>query len=477
MQYLGTYALKDVGKRTIELMGMYSIKGDNSHIKIADNLVNRIIMGEDTDCVTKSPIVFEELKFKDGLYDYQIEDVLKIVNSRGFLNRNKPGWGKTVEAVVAARNLDAKSILVVAPNPTLYQWEVHFRTWWPDRANDIEYVKIGGELHKGKIMITNPEKIVSQKMRQKFRYFHFDVLIVDEAHILKNRTAQRTQIIKEIPATYRWAFTGTPILKNPDDLWSIYDFLNPRYLGVSYWNFVRYFCNVEMTYFGEQIRGLTSNPQHVSLLGDILERTSCYHKTRNLSCGKTVITVPLEMDKKQAALYKRVKKLVFEELPEDLTIANGAVLVTRLLQVTSAPSMFEESINGIKFNWILQFLENNPTEKIVVYSRYERVLKHFEQFLTKKKIQSVSYTGKIKQNIRQQNIEQFQEDENCRVMLGTIGALGVGVDGLQKASHICVFIDKDFSPEINRQCEDRLYRIGQTEEVICYYLDCKVLGW
>lgn len=470
LKYLGQYKIDDLEEVLPRLMGVYRVKHDSSVVNVADNLVNRIIMGLPLWATPQKHI---ELSDTTDLYDYQVEDVRQMINCKGFLNRNKPGYGKTIEAIYACKNIQAKSVLVIAPNPTVYQWVKQFKKWWPERIHDIIQVTSKTVLSLNKIYIVNPEKILSKTLQHEFYKLHFDVLVVDEAHMLKNRQSQRSKAIKCINATYRWALTGTPVLKNPADLWSILDFLSPSYAGSSYWAFVRYFCKVEQTFFGEQITGLTENPVNVAILQKLLGAISCYHPHRGAEYSKQIIVVRLQLTGKQKSLYNKVKKLVHDELSPELTIANGAVLTLRLLQVTSAPIMYDESIPGVKFEWLRQFLEDNPDEKIVVYSKFEKVLSSLEVYLSKNGVSSVLYTGKVSSTMRTKALKDFSENSKCRVILGTINALGVGVDSLQKSAHICVFLDRDYISEINSQCEDRLNRIGQKEEVICYYLECE----
>ena len=469
MNLLGTFDVAELGGKVAELLGAHAVKDGSTKVRVPDNYTNRIVLGKTLDAIKSGRAPSDT----ENLYDYQIEDVQKMINCTGFLNRNKPGYGKTIETIVAAKSLNAKRVLVIAPATTLRQWQVQFEKWWPERINDTGVVQLTDTQLSYNICIMNPERVISSKFRNKITGCIWDVLIVDEAHMLKNRKSLRTKVIKTIPARFRWALTGTPILRHVDDLWSILDFLNPQYAGGSYWNFVRYYCEVETTYFGERIKGLTTNPAHVQTLFTLLSSISCYHPKRKTEHGKTSIPVTLTMSKQQAKLYNNVRKLVLSELPDDMTIANGAVLVTRLLQVTSAPSMFDPKITGVKFEWILQFLEDNPDEKVVIYSRFERALARLGDFLNKNGVRWVSFTGKVDRRLREKYKQDFIHDDSLHVMLGTIQALGVGVDELQRAAHICIFIDKDFLPDINNQCEDRLNRDGQSEEVMCYYLDCE----
>ena len=98
-----------------------------------------------------------------------------------------------------------------------------------------------------------------------FDKFVWNVCAVDEAHMIKNRESKRTQAIKRIPAQHRYALTGTPVLKHPDDLYSIFEFLSPAIAGSSYWRFTEYFCNITEDFYGRHVSGLTKNKAKVDL--------------------------------------------------------------------------------------------------------------------------------------------------------------------------------------------------------------------
>ena len=118
-------------------------------------------------------------------------------------------------------------------------------------------------------------------------------------------------------------------------------------------------------------------------------------------------------------------------------------------------------------------LQHNPDLKIVVYSKYAQVVNQLHNYLESHGINVATYTGQQSEDLRQNEKRYFIETPSCRVLAGTIDALGTGVDGLQEACHVCVFIDRDPRPTINEQCEARLFRTGQKETVLCYYLECE----
>ena len=445
-------------------------------ITVEDNLVNRIILGLDLGMAQPTSHNEAVIRQDKRLENYQVLDVNKMVTLKSCLNRNPMGLGKTVEAIATIRLLKARSVLIVVPKIVAGQWRDQIKAWWPERSEDV-FIYGAADAKKRKvepgcIVITNYEKLLNEKNLNMLRKFSWDALIADEAHKIKNPRSKRTVALKAVPAIRRYALSGTPILNKPDDLWSILHFLNWRYSGLSYWNFVNYFCEVEDGFWGRKVEGLTKIPERIEVLKKLLDVVSVYN-TLSVAQGKTVETVRLEMTSAQRKLYKDMKDLVLEELPENAKIANGAVLTIRVVQATSWPGLFlgpEEP--GPKFEWVAAMCEDNPEEKFVVFTRFEQSARALGAFLKTRDIKSVQLTGQVKDADKEANKKQFVEGD-ARVLIGTIGAMGQGTDGLQHASHTAIFLDRDWSPEIMKQCEDRLNRRGQKYKVNIYILECE----
>ena len=438
------------------------------YVTIEDNLVNEIILEMDAE-----QKVARDLKYPEGLKDYQVADVQKMVSVGNVLNRNPMGLGKTVEAITTMKELGTGSSLIVLPKIVGPQWRDQISKWWPARGKDVVlYQNNRTKVPEGSIVLINYEKLLNEATLNKLRMFRWDMLCADEAHKIKNPKSQRTLALKAIPAQRRVALTGTPILNKPDDLWSILHFLDWRYSGISYWNFVNYFCEINEDLWGRKPVGLTRIPERVVVLRRLLDRVSVYNPL-SVAQGKTRNVVKLEMSPKQKKLYKDMRDLALDELPENARIANGAVLTTRVIQATSWPGLFIEGEAGPKFEWIQYMCEDYPERKLVVFTRFEKTARGLGDYLSKSGVASVQLTGAIPDKQREDNKQRFIKDDKVQVLIGTIAAMGQGTDGLQEVCNNCIFIDRDWSPEIMEQCEDRLNRYGQKYPVFSYILECE----
>lgn len=447
------------------LLGWRQRKGD-PWVVAENNIVNRIVLGQPIN-LQLSHYPVQDIS---GLEDFQVRDINKMLGLKHFLNANPMGLGKTVETVRFLKERNARNALIVCPKIIRYQWQNQLKRWG-DFESEI-YEKQTSIPDDGRMWIINYDKLRNEKTRLKFRSFQWDYIILDEAHKIKSRNSAQTKAVRELPAAHRIALTGTPILRYVDDLWSILHFLDESYSGISYWTFRDYFCEMEHTAWGDNVVGLTQDPAKIAILQKLMNSVSIRNDAVEVAKGKTREVIRLPMTKKQRELYRKEKDLVLNELPEDLTIANGAVLTLRLMQTTSWPGLWIPGEVGPKFEWLLETCLNNPKEKFVVFSVFEKSIAALTAYLNDNGVSAVSITGK---NTAEQNemSKRMFVDRNVQVLAGTIGAMSQGYDELQKVCRLMVFLDRDWSPEIMNQAEDRLHRMGQNNPVNIYYLECQ----
>lgn len=446
------------------LMGWRQRKGD-PWIVAEDNIVNRIVLDQPTYITPDmAPLVTD-----DRLEDYQRQDVATMCRRTCCLNANPMGLGKTVEAIKTLEYTNAESVVIVVPKIIRQQWVDQIKAWW---GRDAEIYERQHQLVPGKIYIVNYDRLRNESILAKFKRFRWDWVVLDEAHKIKTRTSKQAIAVKALPSARRMALTGTPILRYVDDLWSILNFLSDEYSGKSYWAFAEYFCEIERTPWGNKIVGTTDDVDKQAVLQKMLSMVMIRHSSIEVAHGKTKETIRLPMSKAQRDLYRKEKQLLLDQLPENCTISNGVVLTTRLRQTTSWPGLFLENESGSKFEWILEQCENNPEERIVVFTVFEQTAEALSRYLFNKAIRAVTITGKNKDAINQRNKMYFLNNK-AQVLIGTIGAMGQGYDELQHVSRTVVFVDRDWSPEIMHQAEDRLHRMGQQHLVRVYYLECQ----
>ena len=445
------------------LLNWRTKKGDE-WLYVENNVVNRLVLGMSALGYRSLPVLSDNNWMDERLEGYQVCDIMKGVRVGDVLNRNKMGLGKTVEIIKMLQSWNARDVVVCAPKTVCPQWVAQFATWWPEVADTVELYN-----PYASICVINYDKLRNEKILLQLRGRRHDAVVFDEVHKLKNRTTQQTEAAKLIPAKWHIGATGTPILKNPDDLWSVLHAIDWHYSGTSYWAFVNYFCNVVEGPFGRKIEGITDHPDKLAILHKLLDLVSIHNPSIEVAKGKRIIPIQLEMTPKQASLYKRIKNLVLDELPENCTIANGAVHAMRMQQTTSWPGLFDVDTPGAKFEWVLDFCQGTD-EQVLVLSRFAKTATALNRYLSSKDVSSTLYTGLQNDKLKQINKQMFV-DGKCQVLIGTIDAIGTGTDGLQVA-RLGVMLEQDWSPEINKQCEDRLNRRGQERPVRWYYLSC-----
>ena len=465
----------------------YGWRHRNMSLSVEDTIMNRIILN--------MPIYTPELVAQpavDGLYDFQVEDVKKLSSIGNGLNANAMGTGKTIEALACIKTMGLRTGVIFTKKSCITQWCEAIKKWLPG-ATCFGYLSKQSQtlpkLSEVDFIVTNYEKLVGNYIRvgkqrkpvsNAFGEYlcgrRHDIVIADEAHMICNIDSARHILIDKIPSKYRQGLTGTPIINKPDNLYGLLHWINPKLVGTSYWKFIDAFCRVDDTNpFGRKILGLTRYEENQEVLHKLLSTCSVRHTLEEVVKDLPPIaeyTITLDMDKEQSKRYKAIKKLIIEELPEDLPIQNGLVQSIRLQQQASCPKILDVNAPwGPKFEYISDFLETGENIKLVVFSPYALQCELLKKYLEDRGIKCSIVTGKISGNVRTQMFKNFI-DGKVQVLAGTIGAIGTGVDGLQRVCKNVIFVDKAWSPEEMRQAVSRLYRIGQEHSVSAWYLEC-----
>jgi SNF2 family DNA or RNA helicase len=424
-----------------------------------------------------------------SLFPFQEEDVDYLQDQKAVLIANEMGTGKTYEAIERDLRLREKhsespsqafqhNTLVVAPLTTLDStWKHHVLDLTQLNCTVIDPKdRIGSYdefLMYGGVFCVHWEALRLMPELQKLPWLH---IIADECHRAKNRSAQQTKALKKIQdVKYKTAMSGTPVVNRPDELWSILNWLYPK-TYTSYWNFFKKYVDSTIEFGGggrryQKILGPKNTEELRRQIRPFFVRRRKVDVLKDLP-DKYYTTINVDLDPQQRRVYNMMKKDMIawigeqedEVLPAPVVVAQ----LTRLQQFSCAYAELNPEDGRVrlrepssKIDALMEVLDGS-TDQVVVFSRFKQLIRLVERRLVKAGISHVVLTGDTPQEERGSVVLQFQRGD-ARVFAGSIAAGGVGIT-LHAASTV-VFLDRDWSPALNSQAEDRLHRIGQKSAV------------
>lgn len=389
--------------------------------------------------------------------------------TRPLLLADECGLGKTLVGIEIAKqrmNDLGGPTLIVVPKTVRRQWYDELREQDPDR--DVYVVETYTPVDKPRnaYYLTHYEVLTSEFAGASLRKYSWTTVIADEAHRIGNRNSQRTQALKKIPAHRRIALTGTPMEKSPANLWSLLHWLYPHYFN-SYWKFCEKYVVFENVWRGKEVYKRIAGSKNLEELAYqlryfTLQRTKL--EVADQLPPKIETVVRIEMDPKQETLYKTLAQsddLVVNVGAENdpLIVPSVLALITKLHQIASHPPLLGLDGASSKYDWLLDYLEDNPYEPIVVFTRFRGTA----EFLHASIPDSVMLIG----GTGPQPVSDFMEGRS-NVLIGTIAAMGEGLN-LQRA-RTAIFYDMEYSSVKMRQAIDRIHRMDITEPKNVLYL-------
>ncbi len=416
------------------------------------------------------------------LYEFQKYAVDFLVDKRSVLLGDDMGLGKSPQAIVLDQERRIKQPNLVKNPKTLVityigifsGWQEHFRLWNPslrvktiNNKDRLPFLKAIAE-DEADVYICHWQSLrfIIEDLKQ-VKWFH---IIGDEIHATQNRKSQQSKALKEIPAIYKTGLSGTPAFDKPDDLWSILNWLYPDHWS-SYWRY--YNKHIIFTDFNgyRTIVGVAHADELQREMSGFYIRRRKEDVLLDLP-DKYNTRVEVDMSPRQAKAYESMREdmLAWVGEHEDEPVAAPVVIaqLTRLQQFSDAFGTIDRDSGKMllaepssKLDAVMQILEST-NEQIVIFSQFAQMIKMLGQRLEKANIPHGLFIGDTSARDREQIIEEFQAGK-LKVFAGTIAAGGIGIT--LTASSTVVFIDRSWSPALNRQAEDRLHRIGQKNAV------------
>ena len=436
-------------------------------------------------------------KFKTKPYEHQVTALEKSWNKEEYGYFMEMGTGKSKVLVDNIAMLYDKgkinSALIIAPKGVYRNWfsqEIpnhlpshidHKTILWTattSKAKDKEYqqlFKIDYDLH---ILVMNVEAFSTKKgleFATKFLNCHKAIMAVDESTSIKTPTAKRTKAILSLGklAKYRRILTGSPVTKSPLDLYTQCNFLHEELLGFnSYYTFRnRYATMIDRNFGGRRVQ-IVGGYKRLDELSDSLKKFS--YRVLKEDCldlpEKVYIQREVELSDEQRHIYATMKSAALAQLKGKMATAPHVLTqLMRLHQITCGHlKNDDDTITEIKNNRMVELLDvlDEVEGKVIIWANYVYDIQQIVKAISKKfgEDSIVQYYGAIQADIRQKNIERFQDpNSDARFFVGNPQTGGYGIT-LTAANNV-IYYSNGYDLEKRLQSEDRAHRIGQKKSV------------
>lgn len=425
---------------------------------------------------------------------YQLAGVAYAQTRQDALIADEMGLGKTIQAL-GLINIDKTiaNVLVICPASLKLNWSREAKKWL---TRPLKVSIANGAFAPGGLVIINYEQV--KKFRAQIDAVQWDLLVVDEAHYLKNGKADRTaavlgrwnqepsKVIRPIQAKRKLFLTGTPILNRPCELWTLLQAIDKRGLGANWRQFHTRYCAAYQGRHGWVIDGashldelqakLRSSVMIRRMKADVLtelpaKRRSVIAFTPESVEAKAIVAREAELvrgtEEKLATLRAKVEQLrewhdpaAYKKAVQELRDESFAAFAeTSAIRHEVALAKVPQVIDHVR-----DLLETEA--KIVIMAHHHDVIDWIRDQLTE--FGSVQFDGRMSLKDRDAAVTRFQTDKTCRVFVGGIQAAGVGIT--LTAAALVVFAELDWVPGNLAQAEDRCHRIGQIDSVLVQHL-------
>jgi SNF2 family DNA or RNA helicase len=408
------------------------------------------------------------------------------------------GLGKTIQIIAYLLYRADKypnqegSILIVCPKSLLTNWEHEIKKFSPKLKILKYYGQKRGDFRKNRDNFLIPHQIILTSygvIRNDIDFLRdikFNGIIIDESTNIKNYNSKRAKAIYQLTGLYRIALSGTPIENRLDELWSLFNFLNPGLLG-SLNEFRKTFVNPIENY---------KDLEKINMLKTIIDpfilrRLKIDRDVIKDLPDKNEILIYINLSDSQISLYKQIVDKTIKDIRDNYDSVkkrNGLILklLTKLKQLCNHPIQYLK-VDMVKYNFnknfklfllqspkiarIFDIVENilDNEQKVLVFSQYKTMgdilLKAF-----KTKFGGIVsfYHGSLSSNQRDDIVKDFQSksEDSTKILIVTLKAGGFGLNLTQGTT--VIHVDRWWNPSTESQATDRAYRIGQNQNVNVY---------
>lgn len=446
----------------------------------------------------------KDFEFKTKPFAHQIDGVRFGLNKKKFLLCDDQGLGKTkqiIDFVGCLEKTDTinKVLIVCGVNSLKYNWQSEIGIHSDEKGWVLgtRFRKTTGKAYEGstkakledldnlpdcRYIITNIETLragaektsktkyhfpIAEKLQELCKNGTISVIAFDECHKSKEPTSLQSRAMINVTAKYMVAMSGTPLMNNPLDLYFPMKWLG--YENHSFYQFKQHYCTLG-GWGGSQVVGYKNLEEIRAMMDQIMLRRL---KTEVLDLPEKIRKIEyVDMTSKQSQIYKEVYNGVMSELQKIKFSNNPLSMMIRLRQATGWTGILSNTVQeSAKMERMIELVHEIVAsgQKAIIFSNWESMTEVAREKL--KSYNPAYITGATKADERMKEVERFQNDVNCKVIIGTIGAMGTGLT-LTAAQNV-IFLDSPWNMALKAQAEDRAHRIGTKGTVNIITLVCK----
>ena len=394
--------------------------------------------------------------------EHQKEAIQKLVENKKFILADDMGLGKTTSTIIAALEAGSKKALIICPATLKINWKREIENYSDKTVFIAESKNFSTEAD---FVIINYDIIknfhdTKKKDESQILASNFDLVIVDEAHYIKNATAQRTKLINDIvKKTDRlWLLTGTPMTSRPIDYFNLLSLIDSPVAKNWMAYAIRYCQGYQFNVGARKVWNVTG----ASNLEELRDRTLGLTLRR---LKENVLDLP---DKIITPVYLRLKSKQYEEVMGeyydwyDKNPEESKSLTVQFSKLTKVRQIIADE----KIAQTIELAENilEQDKKVIIFCNFTDSLNKITEHFGKA---AVKLDGSMSKPERQNSVDQFQDNSKVKVFVGNIKAAGVGIT--LTAAEAVIMNDLSFLPSDHAQSEDRAYRYGQKNNVLVYY--------
>ena len=394
--------------------------------------------------------------------EHQKEAIQKLVENKKFILADDMGLGKTTSTIIAALEAGSKKVLIICPATLKINWKREIENY----SDKPVYIAEGKNFSTdADFVIINYDIIknfhdTKKKGESQILDANFDLVVVDEAHYIKNATAQRTKLINDLvkKVDRLWLLTGTPMTSRPIDYFNLLSLIESPVAKNWMAYAIRYCQGYQFNVGGRKIW----NVMGASNLEELRDRTTGLTLRR---LKENVLDLP---DKIITPVYLRLKSKMYEEIMGeyydwyDKNPEESKSLTVQFTKLTKIRQVIADE----KISQTIELAENiiEQGKKVIIFCNFtdslNKICEHFGKA-------AVKVDGAMSKPQRQHSVDSFQESDKIKVFVGNIKAAGVGIT--LTAAEAVIMNDLSFLPSDHAQAEDRAYRYGQKNNVLVYY--------